>query len=108
MALPGGEGRAGTKGIFVSKFIKRIAKLLSLLSWLKVLRRRPTKDKIVFFSQSQKLHSQIVSKSDCSLCVPAFLPVIFLRLPRTFEQIFVCLLAVNVASFSQADKDHVA
>ena len=43
--MPGGEGRAGTMGIFVSKFIRRIAELLSLLSWLKDLRRRPTSRK---------------------------------------------------------------
>ncbi len=40
--------------------------------------------RIFFFSQSQELHSRIVSKSDCSLHIPTFLLVQFAQITKNF------------------------
>jgi hypothetical protein len=60
---------------------KEITDLPLLLSGLQVLEEDPHQERstrIFFSSQSQEFYSSIVSKSNCSLFVPAFLLVIFL------------------------------
>ncbi len=65
------------------KSINRIAYMLSLLSWLQALRKRPTSrnNGRIFFSQSQKLHRWMSSRSDYSPPVSATLIV-----PRIMHQ----------------------